>query len=102
MRHLQGVKSGKSTVALQLVAVMLALPVAAFAQATASSSLFGSVTDPGGSAVPGVEVRITAVATNAERVVMTNGEGNYVAPQLPFGTYSIQVSKPGFNVANAT
>ena len=47
-------------------------------------------------------IRITAVATNAERVVMTNGEGNYVAPQLPFGTYSIQVSKPGFNVANAT
>src|SRR5688572_28420991 len=85
-----------------LLVIVLLCPAVSFAQATAGSSLFGTVTDPGGSAVPDVEVRITSTATNAERIVTTNSEGHYVAPQLPAGTYSIQVSKPGFNVAKAT
>ena len=51
---------------------------------------------------PDAEVKITATDTNAERVVTTNNEGNYVAPQLPFGTYTIQVTKQGFSIARAT
>jgi hypothetical protein len=74
---------------------MFAIPVATFAQATASSSLFGTITDPGGSPVPDAEVKITAEGTNAERVVKSNSEGSFVAPQLPPGTYSMQVAKQG-------
>lgn len=87
---------------LVIFAAMFAVPVAIFAQATASSSLFGTVTDPGGAPVPDAEVKITAEGTNAERVVKTNNEGNYVAPQLPFGSYSIQVIKAGFNASKST
>ena len=85
-----------------LFMTMLAVPCEAFAQATASASLFGTVTDPGGSGIPDAEVKITATDTNAERVVMTNNEGSYVAPQLPFGAYAIQVTKQGFSMARAT
>jgi hypothetical protein len=81
---------------------MFAIPVATFAQATASSSLFGTITDPGGSPVPDAEVKITAEGTNAERVVKSNSEGSFVAPQLPPGTYSMQVAKQGFNLAHST
>ena len=63
---------GKGCTALLLLAVMSAVPVAIFAQATASSSLFGTITDPGGAPVPDAEVKITATGTNAERVVTTN------------------------------
>lgn len=85
-----------------LLMTIFAVPSATFAQATASASLFGTITDPGGAGVPEAEVKITATDTNAERVVTTNSEGNYVAPQMPFGTYTIQVTKQGFSVARAT
>jgi hypothetical protein len=73
-----------------------------FGQARAGSSLFGTVVDPGGAPVPDAEVRIVETNTNADRVVLTNAEGAFVAPQIPAGTYSIQVSKQGFNVARST
>src|SRR4051794_28865778 len=85
-----------------LLMTVFAVPSATFAQATASASLFGTITDPGGAGVPDADVKITATDTNAERVVTTNSEGNYVAPQMPFGTYTIQATKQGFSVARAT
>ena len=93
--------SRRCLASLVFLVAILAVPVAAFAQATASSSLFGTITDPGGSPIPDAEVKITAEGTNAERVVRSNSEGGFVAPQLPPGTYSIQVSKQGFNLAKS-
>src|SRR5713226_1654656 len=85
-----------------LLVLAIAVPLTIFAQATAGSSLFGTVTDPGGAPVPDASVRITSTTTNAGRTVTTNTEGSYVAPQMPTGTYSIEVSKQGFNLARAT
>jgi hypothetical protein len=89
---------------LALIAFLFVIvcPSTILAQATAGSSLFGTVTDPGGAPVPDARVKITSASTNAERVVTTNTEGNYVAPQLLTGTYTIEVSKQGFNLSRAT
>jgi len=78
----------------------LIVPVAGFSQVEAR--LFGTVTDPTGSAVPDAEVKITAAATGVSTLVRSGPEGNYVAPQLVAGTYNIEVSKTGFVTARVT
>jgi hypothetical protein len=58
------------------IAVLLtALCSGAFAQ-TATSVIFGTVTDASGSAVPNVAVTATAVTTGVATKVVTNESGN--------------------------
>jgi hypothetical protein len=75
--------------AISAITLAVGFPLVILAQATAGSSLFGTVTDPGGSPIPDAAVKITSATTNAVRSVTTNTEGNWVAPQLLAGTYSI-------------
>src|ERR1044072_8789861 len=56
----------------------------------------GLVTDPSGEAVPGVSVTVIDTATNAQRVVVTTGDGAYTAASLPPGEYRINVERAGF------
>src|SRR5580658_9053410 len=62
----------------------------------------GTVTDPSGAVLPGVEVIATNVATGVKFPTKTVSDGNYLFPQLPVGTYSISVSAPGFKAFVAT
>lgn len=82
--------------------VSVAAPVITFAQAQAGARLFGSVTDPSGSPVPGAEVRITSPATRVSTMVVTSQDGTYVAPQIGAATYDIEVSKAGFKVTKVS
>ncbi len=66
---------------------------AAFAQ---TATILGTVTDPSGSVVPNANVTITNTATNAQRVLQTNTSGNYIAPELPIGIYSVRTEASGF------
>ena len=66
--------------------LLIALCSGAFAQ-TATSVIFGTVTDASGSAVPNVPVTATATATGVSTRVVTNESGNYVFPNLQPGTY---------------
>ena len=91
-----------SRLATAFVTAVLFFPLTVFAQATAGSSLFGTVTDPGGAPIPEAVVKITATTTSAVRTVTTNNEGNWVAPQMLAGTYSIEVTKQGFNLARTS
>ena len=75
------------------VLVALVIPGLCFGQ---EARLFGTVSDPAGSAVPDAQVKITATATGITVVVVTGPEGNYVAPQLVAGRYDIEVLKTGF------
>jgi hypothetical protein len=65
-----------------------------FAQAI--GSIRGTVSDTSGAVVAGASVTATDVATSAARTVITNQEGIYVFPDLAIGTYSLQVSREGF------
>ncbi len=62
----------------------------------------GSVTDPSGAVLPGVDVTATNTATGVKFDTKTQADGNYLFPQLPVGTYSITVSAPGFKAFVAT
>src|SRR5260370_27216766 len=73
----------------------------AFAQ-TATSVIFGTVTDASGSAVHNVPVTANAVATGVATKVVTNESGNYVFPNLQPGTYTVSCEAAGFRKAEAS
>jgi len=73
---------------------VLALSSTAFGQATAQIS--GTVQDPTGALIPGVEVTVTQTETGANRLAVTNETGSYVLTSLPLGPYQLEAVLPGF------
>jgi hypothetical protein len=59
-------------------------------------SIVGLVSDTTGAVIPGAEVKITDQDTGFVRTFLTNETGNYVAPALPLGKYTVEVSAKGF------
>ena len=57
----------------------------------------GTVVDPSGSAVPGVEVKATSEDTKLERTAQSNAQGSYVFNDLPIGKYTVTFTKDGFS-----
>ena len=86
----------------RLVCLLLAaLSWEAFAQ-TATSVIFGTVTDASGSSVPNVTVTATNAATQVSERVTTNEAGNYVFPNLRPGTYTVSCEVSGFRKSEVT
>jgi len=79
--------------------LLLLASVAAFAQ---TATVLGTVTDPTGSVVPNATITITNTATSVQRVVQTNTSGNYIAPELPIGPYSVRAGAAGFKTYERT
>ena len=77
-----------------LVFVLAAISTAVASAQTAT--VLGTVTDPSGAVVPTATITITNTATSAKRVIQTNSTGNYVAPELPIGPYSVTAESAGF------
>jgi hypothetical protein len=73
----------------------LACASAAFGQIR-SATLTGAVTDPTKAVVPGATVIVTNQDTNAKNELVTGEAGLFTATYLPAGTYSVEVSLPGF------
>lgn len=63
---------------------------------TYQGRILGSVTDEQGAAVRSVKVVITNVETGASRTIETNDSGDYVAPNLAPGLYTVVVEASGF------
>ena len=80
--------------AVLLVAGLGAAPAAAQSE-SGGASLEGSVHGRDGQAVPNASVRIIATDTGYTRSVATRSDGRFVAPMLPVGRYSIEVSASG-------
>src|SRR6267143_4684871 len=68
----------------------------AFAQATASGTIQGTVTDTTGAVVSGAQVVAKSKATDSTRTGTTSDTGYYRFELLPIGTYTVTVSKTGF------
>jgi hypothetical protein len=81
-------------VLLVFLGLILALP-SMMAQSP-SGTISGLVLDPSGAAIAGAEVLIANDATGVRYSGKTNGEGVYVVPNLPPGSYRVQVSRIGF------
>jgi hypothetical protein len=80
---------------LGLLLGALIVPVLASAQAV-TGTIIGRVTDSSGAVVPGVTVTLTNTGTKLTRVVTTDTDGEYSAPSLPTGKYSVSAEISGF------
>src|SRR3989449_3458044 len=76
-----------------LIAAFL-LSTHAWAQATAQIS--GTVKDPSGAVLPGVEITATQTETGIVRTTVTNETGSYVLSNLALGPYRLEAALPGF------
>ena len=63
------------------------------------ATIVGTVTDPTGAAVAGAAVTMTNSETGQVRRFTTGGEGEYVAPDIRIGHYTVRVEAKGFKAA---
>jgi len=76
--------------------VCLLLAVSLSVAQSPNGTVSGIILDPSGALIVGANVLIINNATGVEYPGKANGEGYYVVPNIPPGTYRIQVSNSGF------
>jgi hypothetical protein len=76
------------------VATLLFLALATWAGV--GGSISGTVRDVSGSVMPGAKVTVTNDATAYRQTAITNEKGAYSFPDLPIGTYTVDVSSASF------
>ncbi len=82
---------------LLLAVVMLIGCVASgFGQSGSTGTILGTVSDSSGAAVAGATIIVTNKATGVTQTVQTGDSGEYTAPSLPPGVYSVVVDAKGF------
>jgi Carboxypeptidase regulatory-like domain/TonB dependent receptor-like, beta-barrel len=84
---------------LRQFAVLVVLTLTVIAPLVAQSpngTISGIVVDPSGGVIVAAEIVVVNDATGLQYTSKTNGEGIYVVPSLPPGSYRLQVSKIGF------
>ena len=69
------------------------------AQVNATGTLSGQVTDASGAAVAGANVKVTEQETGIVTAKQTAQNGYYTVPLLKPGTYSLEITAPGFTAA---
>src|SRR4029077_5142678 len=79
-----------------LLMALIGFSASTFAQ---QATIVGTVTDPSGAVVPNVAVVITNTDTGSGRTIPTNDAGQYVAPDLQIGHYSVKATASGFKAA---
>ncbi len=91
--------------ALRLLAFVFAIftaSVLSLNSQTSEGRILGTVFDQTGAVVPGAKVTITNVATHVNRQAVTTSAGDYVAPNLEPGPYTVEVEAIGFRKALST
>src|SRR6267142_1535069 len=81
---------------LLLCLLVLGISSQAFGQ---NATVVGTITDPSGAAVANATITITRTETGQAYHLTSNGDGQYVAPDLPIGHYNIKVEATGFKTA---
>jgi hypothetical protein len=64
---------------------------------TVTGSIYGTVADPTGAAIPGAKVTVTDLETNSSTSVTTNSAGEYVFPVLNPGAFKVTAAMSGFD-----
>ncbi|HXU19506.1 MAG TPA: TonB-dependent receptor [Verrucomicrobiae bacterium] len=85
--------------ALGLGVLLLCIP--AFSQLNLGS-ISGTVTDTSGAVITGATVTVTDVERGVSRTLTTDTAGQYSAPSLTPGSYSVRVEFAGFQTLNRT
>ena len=79
---------------LGLLALLVSPPPIA-AQAV-SGTILGTVADTTGAVIPGANVTLVHTGTGFTRTVVTDTKGEYTAPSVPTGTYTVAAEMQGF------
>jgi hypothetical protein len=84
--------------AIRLTAVMILMFSGFVSTLTAQTQgrITGQITDSSGAVIVGAKVTIENRGTQVKRVLSTNSSGDYVAPGIEPGIYSISVEAPNF------
>jgi hypothetical protein len=80
---------------MKMMAVLILLAAAAFGQ-DRSSTIIGTVTDSDGRCVVDASVIVLDQSTNVSLGIKTDGAGEYTAPDIAPGKYTVVVEKDGF------
>ncbi len=64
----------------------------AFGQTGATGTILGTITDSTGAVLPNVKVTVTNTATNAAFNTESNSAGDFNAPSLNPGTYTVSAA----------
>jgi len=80
--------------ACTVIVLMLAVGMARAQLSTAT--MFGTVTDSTGAAIPNAKATLVETDTNFTRTFTTRSDGSYREEFLPIGPYKITVEAPGF------
>jgi hypothetical protein len=68
----------------------------AFGQAGATGTILGTITDSSGAVLPNVKVTVTNTATNIAFQTESNSAGDFNAPSLQPGSYTVSAQTAGF------
>jgi hypothetical protein len=77
---------------------ILVLSCAAACAETSTAQFKGTVKESSGLPLAGAEVKVTETATAAVRTMVTGADGEFFFVGLRFGTYTLEISKPGFEM----
>jgi len=89
------------TIVLPISLLILGSASVLFSQAV-TSSILGTVVDPAGGVVPGVEVRLTNQGTAAVNTAKADSSGLFRIANIFAGTYSVTVQAKGFKSLTVT
>jgi hypothetical protein len=78
-----------------LAAILAIISLPALAQKF-TAQIRGTVTDQSSAVIAGAQVTIRNEETGLTRTTTTNATGSYAFPELPVGTYQVQVEFAGF------
>ncbi|MGB6898816.1 MAG: carboxypeptidase-like regulatory domain-containing protein, partial [Candidatus Acidiferrum sp.] len=87
---------------LRLALLVFSLALSGLAHAQSTASLNGTVMDPTGAGVPNAQVVVKNEATGVASKTQTDGAGAYLFPSLAIGSYRIEVTANGFQMAVLT
>ena len=68
----------------------------------AADTLSGTVKDSSGAVVPGAKIEISGATLKAPLALTSGADGKFSAPDLAAGTYTVRVTKDGFDASSTT
>src|SRR5689334_7644051 len=89
-----GLMKRKMAVLVLLITSLTGISTSVWAQATAQ--ITGTIHDPSGAVLPGVEIKATQNETGVMRTTISNETGSFVLPNLPTGPYKLEAALAGF------
>src|SRR3984885_484639 len=81
---------------LSVVLAMLFLSAASLPAQSNEGRILGTVRDSSGGVVVGAKITVTNTGKDVSRDLVTNGTGEYIAPSLEPGLYTVEAEAPGF------